>query len=396
MPADGVDDPEATPEPGGSAQALYDDAPCALFSTLPDGEIVRANRTFIDWLGVAREDVIGRVRFPSLLTVGSRIYYETHYAPLLRMQGFVSEIALELRSPAGRVSPVVASAKQVRDESGAPVLIHVALFDSTDRRRYERELLEARKHAERASRALESADERKNEFIATLAHELRNPLAPLRAAVALQRREAGPDGQTRKIVDVMGRQVDQMVRLVEDLLDVSQLGRNTLSIRQQPVDLTALVAEASEASLPVLQSANVRLELRLPDSPLEAAVDAARVTQVIGNLLNNAAKFTPAGGTVTVTLERDGDDAAIGVRDDGIGIEREHLPQIFDMFMQARRTPERKGGLGIGLALSRSLIERHGGRLTAHSDGLGRGTEFRIRLPRAPGEERGRIADEAR
>jgi PAS domain S-box-containing protein len=377
----GVDDADPTPEPGGSTQALYDDAPCALFSTRPSGEIVRANRTFIDWLGVARDDIVGRVRFPSLLTVGSRIYYETHYAPLLRMQGFVSEIALELRSPTGRVSPVVASAKEIRDESGVPVLIHVALFDSTDRRRYERELLEARKHAERASRALASADERKNEFIATLAHELRNPLVPLRAAVALQRRQVDADSQARKIVDVMGRQIDQMVRLVEDLLDVSQMGRDTLSIRPQPVDLTALVAQASEASVPVLQSANIRLELRLPDAPLEARVDAARLTQVIGNLLNNAAKFTPAGGAVTVTLDRDGDEAAIVVRDDGIGIEPEHLPLIFDMFMQARRTPERRGGLGIGLTLSRSLVEQHGGRLTAHSEGPGRGAEFRIRLP---------------
>jgi signal transduction histidine kinase len=277
----------------------------------------------------------------------------------------------------------VASAKQIRDGSGTPVLVHVALFDSTDRRQYERELLDARKRAEQASRALESADERKNEFIATLAHELRNPLAPLRAAVELQRKQTHLDGLTRKMVEVMSRQVDQMVRLVEDLLDVSQAGRDKLSIRRQPVDLTALVAQAIEPSEPVLADAGVRLVVRLVDAPLPAEADAGRLIQVVGNLLNNAAKFTPSGGVVTVTLERDGDDALISVRDNGIGIAPDKLPRIFDMFMQADSTPVAGGGLGIGLTLSRSLVERHGGRLTAHSAGPGQGAEFRIRLPTA-------------
>ena len=221
---------------GGDAwpvQALYDDAPCALFSTRPDGEVVRANRTFAEWLGVSLEDIIGRVRFPALLTMGSRMYYETHYAPLLRMQGFVSEIALEVRTPAGRVSPVVASARQIRDAAGSPVLVHVALFDATDRRSYERELLQERKRAEQASRALEAADQRKNEFIAMLAHELRNPLAPLRAAIELQRRESGAAGQPLNTAELMRRQVDQMVRLVEDLLDVSRIGQDKLSIQKE-------------------------------------------------------------------------------------------------------------------------------------------------------------------
>ena len=142
-------DDEAMPAgAGGVVQALYDEAPCALFSTLPSGEIVRANRTFADWLSVPLEEIVGRVRFPALLTMGSRIYYETHYAPLLRMQGFVSEIALEVRSPAGRLSPVVASARQIRDATGNPTLVHVALFDATDRGSYERELLQERKRAE--------------------------------------------------------------------------------------------------------------------------------------------------------------------------------------------------------------------------------------------------------
>jgi PAS domain S-box-containing protein len=364
-----------------SAQALYDQAPCALFSTRPDGEIVRANATFAAWLGVPLDDIIGRLRFPALLTMGSRIYYETHYAPLLRMQGFVSEIALEVRSPDGRVSPVVASAKQVHDAAGNPELVHVALFDATNRRSYERELLQERKRAEQASRLLEAADQRKNEFIATLAHELRNPLAPLLAAIELQRRDPAVDSQTRNVADLMRRQVDQMTRLVEDLLDVSRIGQDKLTIHKERVDLVSVVGQAIEASASAMQRAQVRIESPSPQSPILVDADAGRLIQVIGNLLNNAAKFTPAGGRVRVTLTHTGDDALISVHDDGIGIAPDQLPLIFDMFMQAQSGPGRKGGLGLGLTLARNLVERHGGRLTVQSEGLGRGTEFTIRLP---------------
>ncbi len=376
-----MSDDQAGQESRDSVQALYDAAPCALFSTRPDGEIVRANQTFADWLGVPIEDILGRIRFPALLTMGSRIYYETHYAPLLRMQGFVSEIALEVRSPDGRVSPVVASARQARDAAGDPALVHVALFDATNRRGYERELLQERKRAEQASRALEATDQRKNEFIATLAHELRNPLAPLLAAIELQRREPSVDSQFRALTDLMRRQVDQMSRLVEDLLDVSRIGQAKLSIHKARVDLVSVVEQAIEASASALQDARVQVAFRSPTSPVPADADGARLLQVIGNLLNNAAKFTPAGGQVAVSLMRDGDDAVLSVRDNGIGVAPDQLPLIFDMFMQASGGSGRKGGLGLGLTLARSLVEGHGGRLTAHSEGLGRGTEFTIRLP---------------
>ncbi len=372
---------QAGPRPDDSGEALYDNAPCALLSTRPDGEIVRANQTFADWLGVPIDDIIGRIRFPALLTMGSRIYYETHYAPLLRMQGFVSEIALEVRGPNGRVSPVVASARQVRDHAGHPQLVHVALFDATNRRSYERELLQERKRAEHASRLLEAADQRKNEFIATLAHELRNPLAPLLAAIELQRREPSVDSPTGSVADLMRRQVDQMTRLVEDLLDVSRIGQDKLAINRERVDLVLVVERAIEASAAALQRAQVRIESRSPESPIWADADAGRLIQVIGNLLNNAAKFTPAGGVVRVTLTRAGDEAVISIHDNGIGIAPDQLPLIFDMFMQARSGPGRKGGLGLGLTLARNLVERHGGGLTARSEGLGRGTEFTVRLP---------------
>ncbi len=369
----------AHPTPG--PETLYDEAPCALLLTQPTGEIIRANQTFFDWLGVTRAALLDGTRFQSLLSMGSRIYYETHYAPLLQMQGAVSEIALEIRRPDGKVCPVVASARQVRDEAGVPVLHHVALFDSSDRRRYEKELLEARKRAERSARDLEAADRQKNDFIALLAHELRNPLAPVRTAVDLLRQVHTSDPIVRKAGEVLQRQVDQMVRLVEDLLDITRLAQDKLTLRPLPVNLSGIVRHAVEAHEPILDQARLHLESRLPLEAIYADVDATRLIQVIANVLNNAAKFTAPGGSVAIELLRDGDDAVIRIRDTGIGIDPAQLSAVFDLFMQARPSAERKGGLGIGLTLARNLVERHGGQISAHSEGVGKGTEVAIRLP---------------
>jgi PAS domain S-box-containing protein len=362
-------------------EELFDQAPCALLVTLPTGEIVRANRTFFEWLGAAPEEVIGTARFQALLTMGSRIYYETHYAPLLQMQGFVSEIALEIRRKDGRVAPVVASARQVKDDDGVPRANHVALFDSSDRRRYERELLEERKRAERASKALEAADTRKNEFIAMLAHELRNPLAPIRNAIELRARRNAQEQLVDKTNEMLQRQVGQMVRLVDDLLDLSRIGQDKLVVKRVPVDLASVVHHAAEASEPLLAYAGVTLQTFLPSSPIYLEADAGRMAQIIGNLLNNAAKFTPRGGVVSLTLEREGPEATIRVRDTGIGIDERQLGRVFDMFMQTDLAVERRSGLGIGLTLTRNLVERHGGQIAVKSEGLGKGTEFTIRLP---------------
>jgi PAS domain S-box-containing protein len=364
-----------------SADELYDQAPCALLSTLPDGTIIRANQTFLSWIGQTRERIVGRVRFPALLTVGTRMYYETHYAPLLHMQGFVNEIALEVRRADGTVCPVVASARQVRDASGVLIAHRVALFDSTDRRRYERELLLERKRAEQSANELADADRRKNDFIAMVAHELRNPLAPIRHAVEILRRTRHDNVTLDRTTTMMQRQVAQMVRLVEDLLDVSRIGQDKLSLRRVAVDLASVVHHAVETSEVLLQRAGLAFTLDLPPTPIYVAADAARLAQVIGNMLNNAAKFTPRDGAVSLVLERIGEEALIHIRDTGIGIEEAQLSRVFDLFMQADVSLDRAGGLGIGLTLAKSLVERHDGRITVSSEGLNRGTEFVVRLP---------------
>ena len=360
---------------------LYEQAPCAFLSTLQDGTIIRANQTFFSWIGARPEDIVGKTRFQSLLTVGSRIYYETHYAPLLQMQGVVNEIALEVRRTDDAVRPIVASARQLRGSGGIPTINRVALFDSTDRRRYEQELLQARSRAENAARALESADTQKNEFIAMLAHELRNPLAPVQNALDLMRRSRNEPAIVHRATEVMHRQVAQMARLVDDLLDISRVGQDKLSIRRVPIDLASVVHHAVEASAPLLDHAGLSYTVAVPDAPIYIDADAARLAQVIGNLLNNASKFTPRGGSVALCLTRDGGDAVIRIRDSGIGIEAADLSRVFEMFVQTDAPLESRSGLGIGLPLARSLVERHDGRLTIASEGRGRGTEAIVRLP---------------
>jgi PAS domain S-box-containing protein len=363
-----------------SVEELYEDAPCAHLCTCPDGTITRVNRTFLAWLGVAAEAVVGS-RFQTLLTVGSRIYYETHYSPLLQMQGFVNEIALDMRLASGDVRPVVASARQIRDATGAATEIRVALFDSTDRRRYERELLQARKAAEQAAHDLIEADTRKNEFIALLAHELRSPLAPIRSAVEILRRSEHANDLLVKTSGILRRQVTQLARLVDDLLDVSRLKQDKLVVTRVPVDLSSVVHEAVERSTALFEVAGVELQLVLPDAPIYVEADASRLSQVVENILNNAAKFTPRGGSVTLRLESGTDAAVIRVRDTGIGIEPARLNAVFDLFMQAGDAGRRHDGLGIGLMLAKNLVERHGGRIAVDSAGLGQGAEFTVTLP---------------
>ena len=234
----------------------------------------------------------------------------------------------------------------------------------------------------RAEEALREADRRKDEFLAMLAHELRNPLAPIRNALYLLRvgESAGPLAAEAR--EVMERQLSQLIRLVDDLLEVSRISRGKIELRRASVDLAGVVASAVETSRPTIDAARHRLDVRLPPAPLHVDGDFVRLAQVIANLLNNAAKYTDPGGRISVSVERDGAEAAIRVQDNGVGLAPELLPRIFDMFAQADRA-RAAGGLGIGLALAKMLVDLHGGRIEAKSDGPGQGSEFAVHLPLA-------------
>jgi len=232
----------------------------------------------------------------------------------------------------------------------------------------------------RREQELEAADRRKDEFIAVLSHELRNPLAPIVNGLHILR--AGPsDPKSReRVLDMMERSTRQLVRMVDDLLDASRIAQGKLALEKAPADLAPLVREAVDAAMPAISAARHDLQLQIIDEPLVTGCDAPRVFQVLANLLQNAAKYTPPGGRITVRLERAGKNARIAVADTGIGIPAEILPRLFGMFVQARHR-NGDGGLGIGLALAKQLVELHGGSISALSAGSGAGAEFVVELP---------------
>ncbi len=234
----------------------------------------------------------------------------------------------------------------------------------------------------RLYREVQEADRRKNDFLSMLAHELRNPLAPIRNGVHILRAIRDVDPQVREVRDMMDRQVQHMVRLVDDLLDLSRITRGKIRLQTEPVELADVLARAVETCRPLIDQRRHRLAVAPPPGPLRVDGDAVRLAQVVGNLLNNAAKYTEEGGQIWLSAAREGDEAVVRVRDSGMGIPAEMIGSVFDLFTQVDRSLDRsQGGLGIGLTLVRQLVEMHGGQVEAHSDGPGRGSEFVVRLP---------------
>ncbi|HSC24336.1 MAG TPA: ATP-binding protein [Casimicrobiaceae bacterium] len=231
---------------------------------------------------------------------------------------------------------------------------------------------------------LKEADRRKDEFLATLAHELRNPLAPIRMGIHILRL-SGADAPARPVLPMMERQLQHLTRLLDDLLDVSRITRDKIALRIERVDLRKVVQLAIETSSPLIDEMHHALGVDLPDEPLWVDADLVRLAQVFGNLLGNAAKYTPEGGRIAVRAQRRGDDVEVFVRDNGYGIPPERLESIFDMFTQLDSPLAKHGtGLGIGLSLAKRLVALHHGSIEAKSAGTGRGSEFRVTLPAAP------------
>ncbi len=238
----------------------------------------------------------------------------------------------------------------------------------------------------RRADALRMADQRKDEFLATLAHELRNPLAPIRNALEILRRVGDDPVKSSAAREMMERQVVQMVRLVDDLLDVSRITTGKLAVRKTILELQSALRDAVEIAKPFIESRGHKFDLVLPQEPIVIEGDRTRLAQVFSNLLNNAAKYSDPGGEVAISAAREGRDAVIRVRDKGIGLAAESLESIFDMFAQVDRTLERsQAGLGVGLTLAKRLVELHNGSIEVTSAGVGKGSEFIVRLPLSSG-----------
>jgi len=242
----------------------------------------------------------------------------------------------------------------------------------------------------RAEKGLRLADQRKDEFLATLGHELRNPLAPLVTASQLLKLANLRDPVAARVSEIMERQVGHLIRLVDDLLEVSRITRGVIDVRREPIDLGSVVRAAVETSRPLLDAAQHDLKVEVPSEPIIVAGDAVRLSQVFTNLLTNAAKYTNRGGSIVVAIIKWGDRAVVSVRDNGIGIPESYLESVFDMFTQVNRSERRtQGGLGIGLTLVRSLVAMHGGRVKARSAGIDTGSEFIVELPVIVGQNPG-------
>jgi PAS domain S-box-containing protein len=336
------------------------------------GRIVDFNPAAEETFGHRRADVIGRDMSEVLIPPHLRQPHRDGLARYLatgdsRILGQRMEMSA-LRAD-GTEFPIELAVARIQGQG--PPLFAGFIRDITARKALEDQLRQA-------VADLSHADRRKNEFLAILAHELRNPLAPILHAVEILRRTGSGPAQ---ITGVIERQVGQMVRLVDDLLDVGRIGQGKIALRRERIDLAVIVEQAAEASRPLLRQSSLSLTINKPAGAVWVTADAARLTQVIGNLLNNASKFTPPGGHVWLTLERDGQSAVIRVRDSGIGIAAHDLGRVFDLFTQLDGSLERShGGLGLGLTLARRLVDLHEGTIEASSPGLGQGAEFIVRL----------------
>src|SRR5712671_5480608 len=283
------------------------------------------------------------------------------------------EIVVE--RPDGTRLVVLAHAVPLFDEAGAIAGAVNVVVDITDRKRTEQRLQER-------ERDLAEASHRKDEFLATLAHELRNPLAPIRNSLHLLRLAANGNGGLAQVHDMLERQVNNMVRLVDDLMDVSRITRDLIELRREPVELADVVTAAVETAKPAIEAGRHELTVSVPSESLILDADPVRLTQVLANLLNNAAKYTGPGGRISLGARREGSRVVMSVRDTGTGIAPAMLPKVFDLFTQLDRTYSRtQGGLGIGLTLVKRLVEMHGGEVEAYSEGEGQGSEFVVRLP---------------
>jgi PAS domain S-box-containing protein len=357
--------------------------PQMVWTALPDGTIDYHNDQFYDFVGLRQGAVEGTVWADAVLHPDDRqAGREVWQRSVVRGEPY--EMTYRLRHRSGSYRWILARALPLRDPDG-----RIVKWMGTDTDIHEKKLAED---------ALQDANQRKDEFLAMLAHELRNPLAPISAAAQVLRIAPADPGKVRNFADVIARQVNHMTSLVNDLLDVSRVTRGMVQYEKAEVDLRGAILSAAEQVHPLVEARRHVLSMALgaDDTPVTVLGDRARLTQVFANLLGNAAKYTAAGGRIAVALQLAAGSARIDVSDNGSGIEGALLPQVFDLFTQGARTPDRaQGGLGLGLALARTIVLAHGGRIEAHSEGPGMGSRFSVELPLAFNRAGGADGDEA-
>ena len=341
-----------------------------------DGKVLEVNDLSVNWCGYKREDVLNRPFWETPWWRGSKeVQQRIREASRKAAEGHEFREVFPYWVADGTQRIVDFAMYPIRNGVGQVVFLHPNGIDITEQRNAESEL-------RRLNIELREHDRRKDEFLATLAHELRNPLAPVRNSLELMKRVKGNAALIEHSRAMIERQISQMVRLVDDLLDMSRITLNKLDIKRERVQLATVVQHAAEACQPMIDEFRHHLDVELPPEPIELDGDPVRLTQVFLNLLSNSCKYTPPGGRIRLSAKQDGGSVIISVKDDGIGIPPDKLESVFGMFTQVDRSLEKsQGGLGIGLTLVKRLVRMHGGSVEAMSEGPGKGSEFVVRLP---------------
>ncbi|WP_312520634.1 PAS domain-containing protein [Massilia sp.] len=340
-----------------------------------DGRITLANERYCAMIDRSEAELVGM----SVIDVTAPESVADTLDAVGRLKAGANGVVLNkfyLRRDGSRM-PATSSVNALRGPDGEFEGLVAMVLDTTESRQAEETLRSL-------AYDLAEADRRKTEFLATLAHELRNPLAPIRNGLSVMRLGGDNPAAVGKVREMMERQVGHMVHLIDDLLDVARISGGKLELKRQRCDLKTILASAVETSLPLIEAGHHTLAVDVPDTTLTVDADATRISQVVANLLNNAAKYTPPRGRIRLAVCRDGQEAVIAVSDSGVGIAKDALDGVFDMFSQIGRTVDRsQGGLGIGLSLVRRLVEMHGGTVSAASAGANAGSVFTVRLPLA-------------
>jgi len=359
--------------------AIVDSSDDAIISKTLEGKILSWNRGATRIFGYEPHEAIGK---PITLIIPTELHsQEQQILEKLGRGERIDHFDTVRVTKDGRRIAISLTVSPVRAADGTVIGASKVARDISERKFVEQRLRESEE-------ALRLADRRKDEFLALLAHELRNPLAPIRYALAANKKPGRTPEQCRQAEEIIERQVMHMSRLLDDMLDISRITRGALELKKTRTELTSLIGGAIETARPILDEKHHTLALDLPSEPVQLEADVVRLTQVFSNLLINAAKYTDAGGRIQLRARPQGNEVLVSVSDNGIGIPADMLPRVFDMFFQSHAAVARaEGGLGVGLSLVRGLVRLHGGSVEARSDGPGRGSEFVVRLPWGAGTQ---------